>query len=952
MKSPVPQFAFWRALAVGVLSVAALMAQAPDLDHWTWRNPLPTGSNLSRVVWSGNQFVAVGDAGTIATSPDGVSWTSRAAGTSNNLSYIIWSGSQFVVVGGAGTILTSEDGVSWTSRTSGTANPLNSVTWSGKQFVVVGGVGTILTSVDGVNWTIHSLNTKADLGGVVWNGSIFVVTGSTGLNGGVILTSKDGESWDISTPSIVNYIESLVWNGSLFVAIGPSWSPMPGNMFTLNSYSILTSPDGVSWTSRASYKSSWLRGMMWTGHQFVVFYTGSSTSQTALLTSKDGVTWTSQSANVPWAWNDFMSLAWNESQYVAVGPKGMTETSPDLVNWTDRTSGTKNNLQAGDWSGSLFVIVDDSGMISTSPDGVSWTTHASGTSDTLRGVAWCGSQFVAVGGRGTILTSADGVNWTTRLSGTTLDLHSVTWNGSQLVAVGDIGRILTSVDGVEWVDRSSGSDLLYGVTWNGSQFLAVGWAGAVLTSPDGVSWTKRSSGTAKNLCSVTWGGGQFVAVGGAILSSPDGVSWTDHFADVATSTDGLSSVVYTGNQFVGVGGNSTSDTVYTSPDGLKWTARKVNVANAFYCVMWSGSQFVIAGSRGAIMTAGSQPMISTQPLAQTATAGASVTFMVAISGTSAPTYQWRLNGTPINGATNAMFTITSVQPSDAGSYDVVVSGNVTSSAATLTVDYSRLANLSVRAPAGTGDQTLILGFYVGGTGSKQVLIRGVGPTLAQYGVSGVLADPQLKLFNAKNTLINQNDDWGGSAALANAFAAVQDFALPASSKDAALLVALLPDGYTAQVNGAGTSTGVTLIEAYEADTGMPGARFTALSARNQVGTGENILIVGFAVTGNAPKKLLIRGIGPTLANYGVSGALADPQLALFDRTSTKISENDNWGGATALSDAFTATQAFPLSTNSKDAALLVTLQPGVYSAQVSGVGGTTGVALVEVYEMP
>jgi len=265
---------------------------------------------------------------------------------------------------------------------------------------------------------------------------------------------------------------------------------------------------------------------------------------------------------------------------------------------------------------------------------------------------------------------------------------------------------------------------------------------------------------------------------------------------------------------------------------------------------------------------------------------------------------------------------------------------------------SRLANLSVRAPAGTGDQTLILGFYVGGTGSKQVLIRGVGPTLAQYGVSGVLADPQLKLFNAKNNLINQNDDWGGSAALGNAFAAVQDFALPASSKDAALLVALLPDGYTAQVNGAGTSTGVTLIEAYEATPACrarasppspPAIRWAPVKTSSSW---------AFAVTGNAPKKLLIRGIGPTLANYGVSGVLADPQLALFDRTSTKISENDNWGGATALSDAFTATQAFPLSTNSKDAALLVTLQPGVYSAQVSGVGGTTGVALVEVYEMP
>jgi hypothetical protein len=265
---------------------------------------------------------------------------------------------------------------------------------------------------------------------------------------------------------------------------------------------------------------------------------------------------------------------------------------------------------------------------------------------------------------------------------------------------------------------------------------------------------------------------------------------------------------------------------------------------------------------------------------------------------------------------------------------------------------AHLANLSVRAPAGAGDQTLILGFYLGGTGSKQVLIRGVGPTLAQYNVVGVLADPQLKLFNVANALINQNDNWGGGTALANAFTSVHDFALPADSKDAALLVTLPLDGYTAQVNSADASTGVAMIEAYETDTGTPGARFTALSARNQVGTGDNILIAGFVVTGNAPKTLLIRGIGPTLANYGVSGVLADPQLALFDGTSTKIAGNDNWGGTTALSDAITATQAFSLPANSKDAALLVTLQPGLYSAQVSGVGGTTGVALVEVYEVP
>jgi nitrogen fixation protein len=348
------------------------------------------------------------------------------------------------------------------------------------------------------------------------------------------------------------------------------------------------------------------------------------------------------------------------------------------------------------------------------------------------------------------------------------------------------------------------------------------------------------------------------------------------------------------------------------------------------------------------------PSITAQPYGETINAGTSVVLNVVASGAPPLTYQWFKNGVAIAGATNVTLTIPSAQSIDAGTYTVAVRnsvGAVTSTGATLTVNFSRLANLSVRAPAGTGDQTLIVGFYIGGTGSKQVLIRGVGPTLAQYGVGGVLADPQLKLFNVANTQINQNDDWGGGTALANAFAVVNDFALPANSKDAALLVTLPLGGYSAQVNGAGTSTGVAMIEAYEADTSTPGARFTALSARNQVGTSDNIIIAGFVVTGNAPKTLLIRGIGPTLANYGVGGVLADPKLDLYSGN-TRIDGNDNWGGTTTLSNAFTATQAFPLPANSKDAALLVTLQPGLYSAQVSGVGGTTGVALVEVYEMP
>jgi hypothetical protein len=129
---------------------------------------------------------------------------------------------------------------------------------------------------------------------------------------------------------------------------------------------------------------------------------------------------------------------------------------------------------------------------------------------------------------------------------------------------------------------------------------------------------------------------------------------------------------------------------------------------------------------------------------------------------------------------------------------------------------------------------------------------------------------------------------------------------------------------------------------------------TNVSTRAQVGTGGGILIVGFSLNGNVPKNILIRAVGPSLTQFGVTGVLADPALSLY-RDSTLVQSNDNWGSGnpTGLSTAFAQVGAFALtSTGSRDAALLVNLSPGSYTAQVSGVGGTTGVALVEVYEAP
>jgi hypothetical protein len=184
------------------------------------------------------------------------------------------------------------------------------------------------------------------------------------------------------------------------------------------------------------------------------------------------------------------------------------------------------------------------------------------------------------------------------------------------------------------------------------------------------------------------------------------------------------------------------------------------------------------------------------------------------------------------------------------------------------------------------------------------------------------------------------------------FASVGAFALPANSKDAALYNTLSTGLYSFHTYPNGAGTGVVLAEVYDADNDSSAASVFNISARTQVGTGENILIAGFVITGNTPKTLLIRGLGPTLAAQGVTGALVNPQLYLFGSAGL-LASNDDWGGTTALKNSFAVTGAGSLTAdNSKDAALLVTLQPGVYSAQVSGVASTTGVGLVEIFLVP
>jgi len=304
--------------------------------------------------------------------------------------------------------------------------------------------------------------------------------------------------------------------------------------------------------------------------------------------------------------------------------------------------------------------------------------------------------------------------------------------------------------------------------------------------------------------------------------------------------------------------------------------------------------------------------------------------------------------TPAPIADPAPVTVTVPAPAESSPPPAPIQPTVVSTPAPV-AHSSRLVNLAVRAVPGTGEQSLIVGFVVGAS-SKSILVRAIGPGLSAYTTAATFPDPSLTIVDGSSPILN-NDNWSGSDTLKSVFTQVGAFPLSSGSKDAVVLADLAPKAYTATVNGAGT--GVALAEIYDADKSTtPTGRLVNISARALAGTGNDVLIVGFVIAGDTSLRVLIRGIGPTLTTLGLTTAIADPQLDLYSG-GTLVQHNDNWNGDPTLAAAFTKVGAFALpNAASKDAALIATLAPGAYTAIVSGVNGTSGVALAEVYELP
>ena len=257
---------------------------------------------------------------------------------------------------------------------------------------------------------------------------------------------------------------------------------------------------------------------------------------------------------------------------------------------------------------------------------------------------------------------------------------------------------------------------------------------------------------------------------------------------------------------------------------------------------------------------------------------------------------------------------------------------------------SHLANISTRMKVGLDENVLIGGFIIRGTAPKKLILRAIGPSLAASGVANALADPLLRLYDRSGAVIASNDDWQQGSQMAE----IQASGIaPSQSLEAAIIITLAPGSYTIVVAGHGGQQGIGLVEAYELDS--TATRLVNISTRGYVGTGDEPMIGGLIMQGGA-KRVIVRALGPSMTGgpSPVAAVLADPVLQLYDGAGNLVAANDDWSHS-LQSGEIVATTVAPV--NAFESAIVATLSPGNYTAVVRGLNNTTGVGLVEVFDL-
>jgi hypothetical protein len=580
--------------SAGVLTseVAQLtVTPAGPLDRWLRRNPQPLGYNLLAVAEGNNTLVAVGDRGSILTSPDGAHWTVQPLRADVPLLDAAFGQGTFVAGGGAGTILTSPDGTQWTLRSSGQEDPVVSIVHADGRFLAMSQpyynqATAVLTSTNGSIWTRQYLPRPFQVRDLAWGNGLFVAVGY----GPEIWMSRDGTVWS-SYP--VLGCETAEWEciaslDNRFVAVGDNGK-------------VLVSLDGTTWTCVATATTRRLLGVAHGKGRYVAVG-----ARGTILASTDTVHWTNIPSGTP---DRLETVLFAGDQFVALGENGTTLTSPDGAAWTRQNLGTTRDLDGLAVGNGTVVVVGKNGTVLTSTNGIDYQQPGSGTTDNLHGVAFDHGLFLAVGEPGTVLASTDGSFWAHHPTGSRASLKRTAFGNNLWVAVGTEGTVLTSPDATQWTQRDAGTfNDLNDIAFGNGTFVVVGDRippnGEVITSTDGVTWTDHSVILGKNLRAVTFASGHFMALGndGVILVSTNGVFWENRNSGLYRDGDNLRAVTYAHGTWIVTGNDGL---ILTSPDSYHWDRRASRTLENLHAVVALADRFVAIGNRGNVLQSGS-----------------------------------------------------------------------------------------------------------------------------------------------------------------------------------------------------------------------------------------------------------------------------------------------------------------------------------------------------------
>ncbi|WP_158277428.1 hypothetical protein [Opitutus sp. ER46] len=986
-------------VAVGV---GGTILTSTDGSAWAARDG-GTSEWLLAVTYGGGQYVAVGNNGAILTSPDAATWTRRDSGTNLRLNGVAFGGDRYLAVGEQGIVSTSADGVTWSAAASGAPSFLRAVAYRADVgFVLGGGNQTILVTTDGVHFKRRGILTHGNVEALFCDGTTFFAAGESELTA----TATDPRHWTVAYPWIspsdwYAYFRGITRFNDTTICVGQSGRGNPLEPIFCRGYVVKVDNPAARLAAVAASANE----VVAVGFEGVILRSVPPQTSPGVIdvtVSGPGLyvgnrvtlsAWSSNGATPKtYQWlRSGVAIAGATASTLTLGPLSPADVGVEyqckVSNAYGSTTGPNSGLPLsvrpaptpGDLIDPTFStpIVTEPRRVDILPDGrllVRAEMYFYPGDEPQEGIARLNVD-------GSLDETFNLVAAGLRLAtGTT---PRVLPNGDVLIStVSTLAPSGNAGTPAYTLVKSDGTIVPLGTRLPGNIWLTDGRSLNVTLNGNVVTISRNQPDGSPDAGFPT----QTI-----VLAEPHVGSWDPDYRSFVFAHDDLGRVFLAASTYQSTGGTGAigvrgSKLIRLLPDGLVDASFPVRTLSlpieqlvivagkihyvSFVNEIW-GEYDIYAGRltasaledpgysrvsfHGGSMTSsprnidmvlnpdGSLVVASVSGLARYDPDGVRDTDFLARFDLAYP-------------VTLRLHLLPDGRPLLAGSFTAINGRAVTGLARIKPVTSggaSRLANMSIRATAGEGDRTLIAGFVIGGaSGSRSMLTRAVGPGLEALGLGAgeVLADPKMLLFRPAGTT-EQNDDWDES--IADEASRRGAFPLTPGSKDAALRVDLGPGSYGVHVNTAGAAPGIALLEIYDdtkpSEKGAP--RLVNSSGRAYVGPGQ-VLIAGFVVSGDRYKRLLIRGIGPRLSALGVSGPLANPRLEVY-RGGTIIAENDDWGTSKEAWDAhFKATGAFSLEPGSKDAALVVDLAPGVYTAMVRGVEDAAGLALVEVYELP